>query len=141
MFKLKHLTQFFQCNFLLLGDYNARIGDQCDYVATDSSSHVHYLPDDYVTDQELPRKSVDKIVNANGHMLLDFLKQSGLRIANGRVCNSVGSYTYVGSAGCSSIDYCIVNPDILNCFSSFHVYDPNILSDHCLIEFSLKVPY
>ena len=36
------------------------------------------------------------------------------------------------------MDYCIVNPGIFQNFTSFYVHDPNILSDHCLIEFSLK---
>ena len=35
----------------------------------------------------------------------------------------------------------IVNPVLLNEFSSFYVHDPNILSDHCLIEVSLFSMY
>lgn len=62
------------CNFLLLGDLNSRIGQECDYVTYDSDTHVNILPDDYVCDQEIPRKSQDNIVNYNGHLLLDFFK-------------------------------------------------------------------
>ena len=62
---------------------------------------------------------------------------------NGRVCSDkhIGSFTYVGSRGSSLVDYCIVNPVLLNEFSSFYVHDPNILSDHCLIKFSLFSMY
>ena len=103
----------------------------------DHATHKHILPDDYVSDQEIPRKSQDNIVNSNGQLLLDILKQSGLRIANGRVCEDkqIGAYTFVGSRGSSLVDYCIVNTELLSDFSSFYVHDPNMLSDHCLICF------
>ena len=60
-------------------------------------------------------------------------------MANGRVCEdkNIGSFTFVGSRGSSLVDYCIVNPELLLDFTSFYVHDPNIISDHCLIEFSL----
>ena len=74
-----------------------------------------------------------QIVNLNGYLLLGFFKQSGLRIANERVCEdkNVGAFTYVGPRGSSLVDYCIVNPEILSEFLSFYIHDPNILSDHC----------
>ena len=66
-----------------------------------------------------------------------------MRVANVRVCKDkhIGSFTYVDSRGSSLVDYCIVNPILLKEFSSFCVHDPNILSDHCLIEFSLFSMY
>ena len=139
---IKHVTEN-ACNFLITGDFNSRIGQECDYVTNDSNLHVNVLPDDYVCDQEIPRKSQDTIVNLNGYLLLDFLKQSGLRIANGRVCEdkNVGAFTYVGARGSSLVDYCIVNPEILSEFLSFYIHDPHILSDHCLVEFSLSFNY
>ena len=78
------------------------------------------LPDDYISDLELPRSSTDNV-------------------ANGRVGEdkNVGACTYVGSKGSSLVDFCIVNVELLSEFSTFFVHDPNILSDHCLIEFSL----
>ena len=72
---------------ILLGDLNSRVGQQCDYVADDYVTHMDVLPDDYIPDQEITRKSQDNVVNSNhGLLLLEFLKQTGLRIANGRVC-------------------------------------------------------
>ena len=119
---------------------NSRIGQHCDYVTEDYATHMDVLPDDYVPDLKIPRKSQDNTVNSNGQLLLDFLKQSGLRIANGRVCEDrdVGAYTFVGSRGSSLVDYCIANVDLFELFVSFYVHDPNPLSDHCLIEFSLS---
>ena len=43
----------------------------------------------------------------------------------------------MGSRGSSLVDYCIVNVELLSDFSAFYVHDPNALSDHCLVEFSL----
>ena len=36
---------------------------------------MNILPDDYVSNEKLERKSQDLITNANGYLLLDFLKQ------------------------------------------------------------------
>ena len=60
------------CNFVILGDLNSRIGQQCDYVADDYATHMNILPDDYIPDQEIPRKSQDNVVNSNGQLLLEF---------------------------------------------------------------------
>ena len=64
-----------------------------------------------------------------------------MRIANGRVESDAGTgeCTYVGSSGTSLIDYVLVSEDLLKCFATFDVYDPNPVSDHCLIEFSLNL--
>ena len=47
----------------------------------------------------------------------------------------IGKYTFVGSTGHSVIDYVIATPSLLNVIRTFHVGEPNILSDHCLIDF------
>ena len=108
----------------------------------DHAIHMDILPDDYVSDQEIPRKSQDNAGNCNGQLLLKFLKQSGLRIANERVCEDkqIGAYTFVGSRGSSFVDCCIVNTELLSVFffSSFSVHDPNLLSDHCPTEFAFS---
>ena len=64
-----------------------------------------------------------------------------MRIANGRIGDDAdtGKCTYVGSAGSSLIDYVLVSENLFNCFSSFMVMDPNILSDHCTINFELNI--
>ena len=62
---------------------------------------MNILPDDYVSNEKLERKSQDLITNAYGLLLLDFLKQSVLRIATGKVCDdkNTGAVSYVGSGG------------------------------------------
>lgn len=127
-------------NIIICGDLNARIADLKDYVTEDDARHIYSLPDDYVSDKELPRKSKDTAVNANGRLLLDFCKGTGFRIANGRVGHggNVGECTYVGRNGSSLIDYVLVSQNVLDMFSSFYIDDPNIFSDHCVINFSMS---
>ena len=45
--------------------------------------YMYVLPDDYVCDQEIPRKSQDTIVNSNGYLLLVFLNSPGFALQTG----------------------------------------------------------
>ena len=138
MIHIKNLTDN-KCQFLVCGDFNARTSDLADYVQDDTAVHILDLPDDYSTDLPLKRVSEDKGFNRYGSELLDFCKQTGLRILNGRagVDGNIGKCTYVGSAGRSLVDYVIVSQEIFSLVDNFSVSDPNILSDHCIVNFSL----
>ena len=129
------------CKFIICGDMNARVGEMNDFVADDACHHIYALPDDYIVDNSVPRISKDSKSNSNGSLMTDFCRQTGLRIANGRVGSDagIGECTYVGSSGASLIDYVLVSEDLLKCFATFDVFDPNPISDHCLIEFSLNL--
>ena len=124
---------------LICGDFNSRIGNEKDYVIFDNDANIDILPIDYETDEAMSRSSQDKIINANGRKLLDVCKLNTLRTANGRLGSDkgVGKYTYVGSTGRNVIDYVIATPNLLNTISTFRVGEPNILSDHRLIDFSM----
>ena len=128
-----------RCQFLVCGDFNARTSDFPDYVQDDNEDHIHVLPDDYSTDTPLKRVSEDRGFNRYGSELLDFCKQTGLRILNGRagVDGNVGKCTYVGSSGRSLVDYVIASQQIFSLIDTFVVSDPNILTDHCAVNFSL----
>ena len=97
------------------------------------------MPDDYVPDEFLPRQSEDKIVNLNGKKLLDFCRQNELRICNGRLGHDKnnGKFTFTASTGRSVVDYVITNITMFEAIQSFKIGDPNILSDHCVLEFSI----
>lgn len=125
-------------NILICGDFNSRVGVEHDFVILDNTNN-DYLPDDYVPDDFLPRVSEDKKVNANGRKLLDFCRQNDLRICNGRLGDdkNIGKFTFTGNTGRSVVDYVITNPSMFNVFKRFSVCDPNILSDHCIIRFSM----
>lgn len=73
------------CSFVVCGDMNARTRESPDYLVDDNSHYIP-LPENYLVDQDvIPRYSLDKHgSNSNGQMLLDFCKQTSLRIVNGR---------------------------------------------------------
>jgi exonuclease III len=126
---------------LICGDMNARTSDNPDYVTDDNFKYMTMLPDDYVIDTVMERHSQDKgHTNNNGILLLDFCKQTGLRIFNGRVGSDkgMGRYTFVGHRGSSLVDYVIGTQNLLKSVKRFDVSEPNILSDHCLINFVLE---
>ena len=97
-----------------------------------------YLPNDYTPDIYLQRFSEDQgHTNNNRIFLLDFCKQTGLRILNGHVGNDygIGKYTFVGQRGRSVVDYVLTKPNYFSYIEKFDMHEPNIVSDHCLITF------
>ena len=72
-------------------------------------------------------------------MLLSFCKKTSLCIANGRYGSDkmVGNFTCTTSRGRSLVDYVLANKYILDKTESFDIGEPNILSDHHLVSFSL----
>ena len=127
------------CNILICGDFNARSSIKPDFVVVDDDDiHMPHLPNDYSPDMYLQRFSEDQgHTNNNGNLLLDFCKQTGLRIINGRVGNDcgIGKYTFVGHRGISVVDYVLARPDLFSFIEFFDIHEPNILSEHCLIKF------
>jgi len=125
------------CEFIVCGDFNSRIGSKPDYVENDDLQRFDLLPDDYVVDIILPRTSQDKNVNENVKCLLDFCKMSGLKVLNGRVGkdSQIGKFTCVTSRGSSVIDLVMCTPLLFSCIDQFEVLDPNVLSDHCVVQF------
>ena len=71
--------------------------------------------------------------------MLDFCKETGLRVLNGRVGKDkgIGKCTYVDSAGKSVVDYVMVSQCLFSAINTFEVLEPNILSDHCIVKFSV----
>ena len=63
-----------------------------------------------------------------------------MRICNGRLGldKGIGKYTYVGSTGSSVVDYVLISENIISTISKFSIDEPNILSDHCAVFFSLS---
>ena len=129
---------FGEANIIVLGDLNARVGDKCDYIV-DNFNNIDILAETFSADIPLKRNTQDCGVNEHGTELLNFCKATGFRIMNGRVCEdgNVGKYTCIKSAGSSVVDYVLCKPDLMECFAKFNVCEPNILSDHCAISFSI----
>ena len=123
--QIKTLTNN-KSNFLVCGDFNARVSDFPDYVVDNTSDHIHVLPEDYLPDVPLLRVSENKGFSNYGLQLLDFCKQTGLRILNGRVGadSYVGKYTYVSSIGKSVVDYVIASQSLFSWINTFSADEP-----------------
>ena len=94
----------------------------------------YLLPDNYNTDYNINRCSVDKILNAQGQQLIDLCIASQVRVLNGRfVGDSVGNFTCYKSNGASTVDYALADVDLLKNINFFQVSDPSYLSDHVQI--------
>ena len=85
-------------------------------------ANVDVLLDDYSVDTPMSRMSAD-----TGTNLLHLCKQRGLRFENWRFGAESRKFTYLTDRGNCVVDYILA--------TEIRVYDPNILSDHCLISF------
>ena len=124
---------------IIMGDLNSRIANSPDFIDLDRVLPFENI-DSYNVDKHLPRTSMDKIHNSFGHMFLDLLKSTRLRVLNGRLFydKDVGKYTCMNKQGCSVIDYVCAFESDFNIFNSFNVEDFNEFSDHAPITFSLN---
>ena len=59
---------------------------------------------------------------------------------NGRVGEDKckGRFTCVKNNGSSVVDYVLCKPDLFDSVYKFEVEEPNILSDHCILNFSFS---
>ena len=84
---------------------------------------------------------MDTKANTYGKLLLELCKNTGLIIANGRLYQDKhrGSFKFFNRNGSSVIDYMLFEPNCLSMINTFAIIPKLVESDHCLIEFSLKV--
>jgi hypothetical protein len=123
---------------LLLGDFNSRTGSLVDHIVNDNAKNLP-LPDDYAEDEYIPRGNCDDKVNAFGQILVDICISSQLRILNGRhIGDSLGFYISFKTNGCSVVDYMIASNAIREKVAMFRVKVNLHLSDHALLEVSIK---
>ena len=91
-----------ESELIICGDFNGRIGDLQDWNTDDST-----LP---------PRKAIDSTHNVFGECLVDFLRDLGLCVVNGRVTPTDDNYTCVSNRGRSVVDYFITPVSAINKF-------------------------
>ena len=93
----------------ICGDFNARVGSLID---TDSDTATS-LPVRATLDNTVP--------NSHGRELIDFLRDVGTIILNGRGNSENNSFTYIGPNGSSVVDYCLIPIDKQHLFEDFKV--------------------
>ena len=84
---------------------------------------------------------MDTKANTYGKLLLEFCKNTGLIIANGRIYQDKhrGYFTYYNRNGKSVIDYMLFDPNCYTMITDFAVAPKLVEFDHCPIEFSLEI--
>lgn len=118
-----------------MGDINARILNCLDHIVNKNISHEsleNLLPDNYYLYFNIQRYSVDQIFNSQGQQLIDLCIASQFRTLNDRfVGDSVGNFTCYKDNGASTVDYALVDMDLLKNIDFIQVSDPSYyLSDH-----------
>ena len=123
----------------ICGDFNARVGSLID---TDSDTATS-LPVRATLDNTVP--------NSHGRELIDFLRDVGMIILNGRGNSENNSFTYIGPNGSSVVDYCLIPIDkqhlfedfkvlpILEASTNFHIPVDCSLPDHSILLWSIKL--
>lgn len=109
------LIQFNKENIILMGDFNARIGNQQD-LEPNMSDHYCLL--------ETGRNSKDVKLDGRGIQFLDFCNENGLVVLNGRINGDAdGEYTYISKTGCSVIDLCCASGEWIKHIKDFKVIE------------------
>jgi hypothetical protein len=116
-------------DFLLLGDFNARIGELQQTYVTEIHCHPNLL---------YPRKSKDKIINRRGRLFMELCLDQNLWLLNGACYgDEEGSITYSSTLGDSVIDLAAISNLCLGKVESFKVKD-TCWSDHFPIVLKLR---
>ncbi|MEW8548010.1 MAG: endonuclease/exonuclease/phosphatase family protein, partial [Candidatus Thiodiazotropha sp.] len=119
---------------LICGDFNARCGDECDFI-----EGVDPIP---------PRNVLDEHCNAHGYQFIDFLVDCNLCMVNGRVGRD--NFTCISPLGKSVVDYVLIPQENLNkcldfevltmseLINAFNLHGLTKIPDHSLVQVVLE---
>ena len=127
---------------ICFGDFNARTGQELDFLDSEDNTDIPVPLDIYETDcmNHLLRQNLDKNKNKYGEYLLSLCKSVPLRICNGRKLGDIfGSFTCYTPNGQSCVDYCLVSPRLYDSVQTFSVGQVSTLSDHSPVTAVLTV--
>ena len=130
-------------DIFLCGDFNARTSNLLDFITDEytvfNGGQPNFVSSDILADSQ--RYNMDTKANTYGKLLLELCKNTGLIIANGRHYQDKhrGSFTFFNRHGSSVIDYMLFEPNCFSIVKNLAIIPKLVESDHCPIEFSLKV--
>ena len=131
---------------ILLGDFNARMGNKVSNEHLAMQSNLHLDPNNPLSQIDCPRLATlpersceDTKENSKGKMFLEFVRTNSLVIANGRTIGDIlGAPTCVRPNGASMVDYCCTDIDLFERIHSFSVDKLYPISDHRPLRMTLK---
>lgn len=127
--KFKNTIGMCEKNVSIIGDLNVQIGEE-----QSLSEEILNLNGGL----RKHRTSDDNRVNTKGRRLLEFVKDMGAVILNGRMEGDyTGKYTFIGAMGSSVNDLAIINGDLAMYVKELKVHD-SIFSDHMPLELVLE---
>ena len=133
---------------LILGNLNARTALELDYSSINPSDHYIPFPEDNDADDDnykckLPnRRNMDHSGGVKGHgkELIQFCKDSGLKIGNGRLKrDEYGAFTFCNKKALTAIDYILLEEEMFDSVNNFTVSDFTSFSDHAYLQLDLKI--
>lgn len=117
-------SRFINHQLLIVGDLNARVGRENDFLDEDDTEHVPGLEWFLADEFKRPRNARDLVVNDFGNSLLDLCIELGIHILNGRCYGDLnGAFTNITENGCSIVDYMIAESSVIDVVESFTVVD------------------
>ena len=131
-------------NILIMGDLNGKTKNGEDFVRDEADKHSPINVPFYTKDNYLKRENMDDHpIDAEGKIILDLCKSTGLRILNGRTLGDInGQFTRYSTRNTgdkpSVIDYALCSNPLRNEVINFTVLPFTGQSDHCCISLKIK---
>ena len=120
-------------DIIIQGDFNAYANTQPDFVEFDNETkRVNFDDSDYHSDTIMSRNNLDhKHTNNSGKLLLNFGKETRIRILNGRTTGDLnGQPTCITYNGSSLVNYTPISEELLQSVGYFEVHDFTSLTNH-----------
>ena len=134
------LSKLSDVHVIVSGDFNARIGEEPDFIFDDSPIYVVNDTSGYEEDTfpNIPRVSKDREVNTFGRSLLSLCATFNLHILNGRAGAdaNIGDFTCLTHNGASVIDYVLVSSSFYFKLLNFSI-SLRTDSDHLPLNFEI----
>ena len=110
---------------IIMGDLNSRTGVLNDFFSN-KKNVKEFEEYENIFDTfsfSIQRASRNKVIMSLGRHSIEFCKIYGLYIVNGKIGQgkNIESYTYIGSQGCSVIDYVLSSADLFAKFKNFSI--------------------